>query len=141
MGEVYKATDTRLNRVVALKILSPGALADPQLHLRFEREARAIGALSFRRCIRDYVYHYGGASMNTLTRAGLVVLLTSVGALGCVVAASSDIQSKPVYTEDLHLDNFVSANSLPDLWSRVDSVVVGRVEEKEYTTRRAGNRR
>ncbi len=42
MGEVYRARDTRLDRVVALKILSPVLAAHPDLRERFEREARAI---------------------------------------------------------------------------------------------------
>jgi serine/threonine protein kinase len=46
MGEVYRARDTRLDRVVALKVL-PGVLAgDPVLREQFEREARAISSLS-----------------------------------------------------------------------------------------------
>jgi Tol biopolymer transport system component len=46
MGVVYRATDTRLDRVVALKVLSPRFSADPQLRQRFEREARAISSLN-----------------------------------------------------------------------------------------------
>ncbi len=46
MGEVYRARDTRLTRTVAIKIL-PAALSDSeQARSRFEREARAIAALS-----------------------------------------------------------------------------------------------
>jgi len=46
MGEVYKARDTRLDRAVAIKILSSTTSADPEARLRFEREARTISQLS-----------------------------------------------------------------------------------------------
>ena len=39
MGEVYKATDTRLDRTVAIKLLLAHVAADPDLCQRFEREA------------------------------------------------------------------------------------------------------
>ena len=46
MGEVYRARDTRLDRVVAIKVLAPRLSADPQRRQRFEREARAISSLN-----------------------------------------------------------------------------------------------
>jgi len=46
MGEVYKAKDTRLDRIVAVKTLPPHIAAAPDLRERFEREARAISQLS-----------------------------------------------------------------------------------------------
>jgi serine/threonine protein kinase len=46
MGDVYRARDTRLDRLVAVKVLSSHLSADPQLRERFEREARAISSLN-----------------------------------------------------------------------------------------------
>ena len=46
MGEVYRARDTRLDRTVAIKILPRSLGANETLRTRFEREARAISALS-----------------------------------------------------------------------------------------------
>jgi len=46
MGEVYRATDTRLGREVAVKVLSPHLADDPASLARFRREARAVAALS-----------------------------------------------------------------------------------------------
>jgi serine/threonine protein kinase/Tol biopolymer transport system component len=46
MGEVYRARDTRLDRVVAVKILPPGVAVDPVRLARFEREARTTASLA-----------------------------------------------------------------------------------------------
>src|SRR5262245_23753489 len=46
MGEVYRATDTRLGRTVAIKVLWPRLAADPDQRARFEREARAVSSLN-----------------------------------------------------------------------------------------------
>ncbi len=46
MGQVYRATDTRLNRIVAVKLLAPSLANDPQFRSRFAREAKAIAALN-----------------------------------------------------------------------------------------------
>jgi len=46
MGEVYKARDTRLDRIVAIKVLPAHLASDPDFRERFEREARAVAALN-----------------------------------------------------------------------------------------------
>jgi serine/threonine protein kinase len=46
MGEVFRARDTRLDRDVAIKVLSDAFVKDPDRVTRFEREAKAIAALS-----------------------------------------------------------------------------------------------
>jgi Tol biopolymer transport system component len=46
MGEVYRARDTRLDRIVAIKILSPHLSDDATRRQRFEREAKVISSLN-----------------------------------------------------------------------------------------------
>jgi len=46
MGEVYRARDTRLDRIVAIKVLMGSLAADSESRQRFEQEARAIAALN-----------------------------------------------------------------------------------------------
>ena len=46
MGEVYRAKDTKLDRDVAIKVLPSLFASDPDRLARFEREARAVAALS-----------------------------------------------------------------------------------------------
>jgi Tol biopolymer transport system component/predicted Ser/Thr protein kinase len=46
MGEVYRARDTRLDRIVAIKVLPSHVSSDPALRERFEREARTVAALN-----------------------------------------------------------------------------------------------
>jgi Tol biopolymer transport system component len=46
MGEVYRARDTRLERTVAIKVLSSYLSASPEVRQRFEREAKTISQLS-----------------------------------------------------------------------------------------------
>ena len=49
MGEVFVAQDTKLARKVALKIFPPDVADSPERRERFEREARAVAALSHSR--------------------------------------------------------------------------------------------
>ena len=46
MGEVFEARDPRLNRTVAIKVLSDDLSNQPEARARFEREARAIAGLN-----------------------------------------------------------------------------------------------
>jgi serine/threonine protein kinase len=54
MGAVYKALHTRLGKIVALKLLRPARLANPQVVRRFEREMKAVGSLEHPRIVRAF---------------------------------------------------------------------------------------
>ena len=57
MGEVYRATDHQLDREVAIKVLLEEVSADKTARSRFEREAKAVAALSHPNIVA--IYHFG----------------------------------------------------------------------------------
>jgi len=63
MGEVYRARDTRLDRDVAVKVLPDKLARDADALVRFEREAKAVAALSHPNilAIHDFGQHQGAA--------------------------------------------------------------------------------
>src|ERR1700674_4208820 len=54
MGVVYKARDTRLDRFVAIKVLSAHAVSNPERRLRFVQEAKSASALNHPNIITIY---------------------------------------------------------------------------------------
>jgi len=70
MGEVYRATDTRLGRDVAIKVLPPDTAAHPDRRQRFEQEARAASALNHPNILT--VYDIGEADGTTYIAMELV---------------------------------------------------------------------
>src|SRR5262245_59061842 len=54
MGKVYKARDTRLDRSVAIKILSPERVTDSERKRRFMQEAKAASALNHPNIVHIY---------------------------------------------------------------------------------------
>ncbi len=63
MGEVYRARDPKLERDVAIKVLPESVAADPDALARFEREAKAVAALSHPNILSifDFGSHEGAA--------------------------------------------------------------------------------
>ena len=61
MGEVYKARDMRLERIVAIKVLSSALVGDAEFRDRFEREARTISQLTHPHiCVLHDIGHHEG---------------------------------------------------------------------------------
>src|SRR5262245_45446745 len=67
MGEVYRASDTKLGRDVALKVLPAELARDADRLARFQREARAVAALNHPRIVTIYsVEEAGGVHFFTM---------------------------------------------------------------------------
>src|SRR5947208_15754553 len=62
MGEVYRARDQRLSRDVAVKVLPAAMAADPAHVERFNREARAVAALSHPNIVTIYSVEQAGGT-------------------------------------------------------------------------------
>ncbi len=61
MGVLYRAVDTRLGRTVAIKVLRPDAIADPERRRRLEQEARAASALNHPNIVTIYEIDRAGS--------------------------------------------------------------------------------
>ena len=72
MGEVYRATDTRLSRDVAIKVLPEAFAADPDRLARFEREAKILASLNHPGIA--HLYGFEGASLPDGTSVHLLVM-------------------------------------------------------------------
>ena len=82
MGEIYKARDSRLNRIVAVKVFAPGRTRDSERRRRFIQEAQAASALNHPNIITihdilsesDTQYmvmeHVSGQTLHALVAAG-----------------------------------------------------------------------
>jgi serine/threonine protein kinase/Tol biopolymer transport system component len=75
MGEVWRATDEKLGREVALKVLPADFAADPERLARFEREAKVLASLNH----ANIAHLYGLESVNTRMAAGTAAPSGSAG--------------------------------------------------------------
>jgi serine/threonine protein kinase len=71
MGAVYRATDTKLNRDVAIKVLPPAFAADAARMQRFEREAQVLASLNHPNIAAIYGIEEGAIVMELVDGADL----------------------------------------------------------------------
>jgi predicted Ser/Thr protein kinase len=119
MGEVYKARQTRLDRLVALKILPPEAARDPGFAERFRREARALAKLSHPHVvgIYDFGEHDGvfyflmefvdGGSLRQLVRQGPCPPRRALQIVSEVCAALGYAHEEGVVHRDIKPENIL----------------------------------
>ncbi len=85
MGEVYRARDGKLERDVAIKVLPAHLAADPAALVRFEREAKAVAALSHPNILA--IFDFGRQDNDRLCRDGAARRRDAAGASGFGAAA------------------------------------------------------
>jgi len=95
MGEVWSADDTRLARVVALKILRPELTGDPEFVERFRTEARITASLNHPGIAQVYDYGevIGGAGPYLTGTAYLVMELIAGESLSAVLARTGRLSA------------------------------------------------
>src|SRR5688572_24564446 len=123
MGEVYRATDTKLGRAIALKVLPPDMARNPERLARFQREARAIAALNHPHIVTIYsVDEVDGIhflTMELIEGESLVQLIPDGGlavdrtlAIGTAIAdAIAAAHDKGIVHRDLKPANVMLSNN------------------------------
>ncbi len=103
MGQVWQATDTQLNRQVALKILPDAFAADPDRLARFQREAQVLASLNHPNIAAIY-----GIEKGEDTQALVLELVGSPTLVGPIPKAASS-RHQPLTS---HPELLPSANNL-----------------------------
>ncbi len=124
MGEVYRARDTRLDRTVAIKVLSPGIGNDREFRSRFEREARLASALDHPHICtifdvgheRDTPYlvmqYVRGETLAALLARGILPLDVALEYAGQIASALSAAHRAGILHRDLKPANIMVTDGL-----------------------------
>jgi len=122
MGEVYRATDTKLGREVALKVLPQKVASDPERLARFQREARAVAALNHPNVVTLYSVEESdgvhfltmelieGQPLNALIPAEGLPLERIVDIAGALAEALAAAHEKGIVHRDLKPGNVMVTN-------------------------------
>jgi Tol biopolymer transport system component len=104
MGAVYRATDTKLNREVALKVLPEAFAADPDRMARFEREAQMLAALNHPNIAAIYGIEQGAIVMELVegeTPSGKIPIETALAYARQIATALEAAHEKGIIHRDL----------------------------------------
>jgi serine/threonine-protein kinase len=132
MASVYSATDLRLERPVAIKVLSPNLAADAGIAERFEREARALAAAAHPSVVavfdvepgdpstgREPFYVMelcdGGSLADRLATHGRLEPAELVATIGAVADGLAELHRRGVVHRDIKPANIVYAGDRPKL--------------------------
>ncbi|HMB91171.1 MAG TPA: protein kinase, partial [Rhodothermales bacterium] len=120
MGEIYKARDTRLNRIVAVKVLLANQFANEEAHLRFKREAQAGAQLEHDNIVTTYDFgiHDGrpflvmgfieGETLHQrLKREGMLSVETTIRMIAPIARALAYAHGKSVIHRDITSNNIM----------------------------------
>jgi serine/threonine protein kinase/tetratricopeptide (TPR) repeat protein len=149
MGEVYRARDTRLGREVAVKVLPEAFANDPDRQARFDREVRAVAALSHPNILAIHDYGTQGAVTyavmellegetlrDRLTKGPLpwkeAVEIGAAIADGLAAAHAKGIVHRDLKPENLFLTTDGRVKILDFGLARVEPVLTGQGETSPY---------
>ena len=126
MGDVYRARDTRLDRIVALKILPADVPADTHARARFVYEARAIARLSHPHicALHDLAHHEGvdflvmeyleGETLASRLRRGPMSLAQTAGIAIQIAGALEAAHAEGIVHSDLKPANIMLLRGVSD---------------------------
>jgi serine/threonine protein kinase/Flp pilus assembly protein TadD len=117
MGEVFRATDNKLDREVAIKILPPAVANDPERLARFKREAKVLASLNHPNIATIFGVEEGALVMELIEgdtladriAEGPIPIEEAVGIAAQVVAALEYAHERGVIHRDLKPANVKAA--------------------------------